>query len=706
MLKRQFIIALLIILQGTMFSQNNCNAFLKEQLTEKSLPPQFDVLVEGNIPQLLAKQEQLGIKINYYAGNIASVRTDVSSISNLLANKYVKYLEYRPVNAQLMNDTAMVRNRIGPVKQGMAPLPQAYDGTGIIMGIMDTGIDFNHPDFKDGSGNTRIQFIWDQNQPTGSTVPLPYNYGIEWTAAQINASVCTHDDNASYGHGTHVAGTAAGNGLAIGKFEGVASKADIVFVALNLNNSTNTIFADALSYIFAKATAAGKPCVVNASVGEYYGSHDGTDLQTQLMNNMITAQNGRALVAAAGNAGNVKYHVKTTLTNTDTLFTWFAGGTAANLYYVLYADTNDIKNVQTAIGVNRPSSTDLGRIPFHNYNYALTTQQVDTLKFNTNRIGIVKTNASINSSGVYELVYHIIADTLNYNWRIESKGNGEHDSWNFDVISTGLPTSTVYPKMIYYVMPDTISTIVSGFQCSNEVITVGNYINLNQWTDVTNAVQNSTLEIPGKIKETSSSGPTRTNMIKPDVVATGANVFSSMPLSLQNFMITNVPSAVAQGSMHIQGGGTSASAPVVAGLAALYLQKFPNATNQQVKQAIMNCTYSDGFTGTLPNNSYGYGKLDGMAAMLCTIFTGVEKLIIREGIKTTPNPFHEKLEIELTNDTNGVLYVYDVNGKCLLRKIIDSKYTLTTDQINDHKGLILIRVQTDSQTYSTKLISY
>lgn len=705
-MKKSVLIGLVIVLQVTMFSQNNCNAFLKGQLAERSLPSQFDVLVEGNISQLFAQQEQLGIKINYYAGNIASVRTNLNSISNLLSNKYVKYLEYRPSKPQVMNDTAMVRNRIKPVKQGLAPLPQAYDGTGIIMGIMDTGIDFNHPDFKDAGGNTRIQFIWDQNQPTGSTVPQPYNYGIEWTAAQINASVCTHNDNANYGHGTHVAGTAAGNGSAVGKFEGVAPKADIVFVALDFNNITNNIYADALSYIFAKATAAGKPCVVNASVGDYYGSHDGTDLQTQLMNNMLTSQNGRVLVAAAGNAGDEKYHVKTTLTNTDTLFTWFFGGTASDMYYVLYADTNDIKNVQTAIGVNRPSSTDLGRIPFHNYNYALTTQQVDTLKFNNKRIGIVKTDASINSFGVYELVYHVIADTLNYKWRIESKGSGKHDSWNFDFVSSGLPTTTVYPKMIYYVMPDTISTIVSGFQCSNEVITVGNYINLNTWTNFANVVQTSSLEIPGKIAWSSSNGPTRTNMIKPDVVATGANVFSSLPLSLQSFMIANAPSAVAQGSMHIQGGGTSASAPVVAGLAALYLQKFPNATHQQVKQAIMNCTYSDGFTGTLPNNLYGYGKLDGMAAMLCTNFTGMEKLNIKEGMKAVPNPFHERLEIALRDDTNGVLFVYDVNGKCLLKKSIDSNYILNTSEINDHKGLLLIRVQTTSQTYSTKIISY
>lgn len=702
-MKKGISIVLLVVLQVTMFSQNNCNTFLKTQLADKTLPSQFDVLVDGNIPQLIKDQDQLGVHINYYAGNIASVRTSINSISHLLAHKYVKFVEYRPSKPKLMNDTAMVRNRISSVKQGMAPLTQSYDGTGIIMGIIDSGIDFNHPDFKDGSGNTRIQYIWDQNQSSGSTVPMPYNYGIEWTAAQINASVCTHNDNANFGHGTHVSGTAAGNGSATGKFEGVAPKAELVVVALNFNNTTNPIYADALSYIFAKALAAGKPCVVNASVGDYYGSHDATDLQSQLINNLITAQNGRVLVAAAGNAGNIKFHTKTTLTNSDTLFTWFSS-TAADMYYVLYADTNDIKNVQTSIGVNRVSSTDLGRIPFHNYNYALTSQQVDTLKFNNNRIGIIKTDAAINSFGVYELVYHIIADSLNYNWRIESKGNGKHDSWDFNFKSTGLPTATVYPKMINYVMPDSISTIVTGFQCSNEVITVGNYINLNKWTDASNTAQTSTLEIPGKIKETSSGGPTRWNMVKPDVVATGANVFSSMPISLQTFMLTNVPSAVAQGSMHIQGGGTSASAPVVAGLAALYLQKFPNATNQQVKQAIMNCTYSDGFTGTLPNNVYGYGKLDGMAAMLCTIFTSVDKLNLNEGLRASPNPFREKVEINLKD--KGILFVYDISGKCLFMQNIDSKYVFNINSINNYKGLLLIRVQTEVKSYSAKLISY
>lgn len=672
-----------------------------------NLPPEFNVLVEGNIEKLIQEQQNLGIQIRFFAGNIASVRVNANSISNLFTSKLVKYVEFKPSSVTMFNDTMLVRNRIKPVKQGMAPLSQAYDGTGVIMGIMDSGIDFNHPDFKDSNGNTRILYIWDMNQTSGSTVPQPYNYGIEWTAAQINASVCTHNDDAFYGHGTHVAGTAAGNGLAVNKYEGVASKSELIVVALDFSNtnSTTAVYADAASYIFNKANALGKPCVINVSAGDYYGSHDATDLESQLIENLITQQNGRALVGAAGNGGNSKFHTRTTLTNSDTLFTWLT--TSGDLYYYLYADTNDIKNVKTSFGCNRPGNYfDLGRIPFHNYNDAIPLQQVDTLKYNNNRIGIVKSNASINSSGVYELLYHIIPDSANYLWRIESTGIGKHDSWDFTFVAGGLPTTTVYPKMIYYAMPDTMMTLATGFQCSNEVITVANYINLNQWTDVTNTAQTSTLEIPGQIKETSSSGPTRNNKLKPDIASPGANVFSAMPLSLQSFMITNAPSAVTPSSMHIQGGGTSAASPGVAGLAALYLQAYPNASNQQVKQAITNCAYSDGFTGSVPNYLFGNGKLDGMAAMLCTIFTGTEKLNLGGGVKMIPNPFNKKLEITLNNDIEGDLFIYDCNGKCLFKQKIGSSYLLDIDQINGYKGLLFVRVQTISKTYSSKIISY
>lgn len=694
----------IILLQFTTFSQKNCNAFLKACLADKELPAKLSVLVKGNIQKLKEEADILGITVKYSAGDIASINTSATGISQLLNSKHVQFVEYIPSKLKVLNDTMVVRNRIKPVKQGMAPLTQSYDGTGVIVGIIDSGVDFTHPDLKDASGNTRINFIWDQNIATNSTTPQPYNYGIEWTAAQINASLCTHSDMAYFGHGTHVTGTAAGNGLANGKNEGVAPKAEIIVVALNFNDYTNNTYADAVNYIFSKANAAGKPCVINASVGDYYGSHDATDLQAQMIDNMLTSQPGRVMVAAAGNAGNIKFHAKTIVNTSDTVFTWISSA-GADMYHFLYADTSNIKNINLSVGVNRPSSTDLGRIPFQTYNYALASQKVDTLKFNNKRIGIIKTNASINSSGVYELYFHIIADSLNYLWRIESKGNGLHDSWDFDMISTGLPSSTVYPHISKYVMPDTISTIVTSFQCSKEVITVGNYINLNKWFDVNNTLQTSP-EVTGQISNTSSEGPTRRNIIKPDVVATGANVFSAMALGMQANLIANLPSAVAQGSMHVQGGGTSASSPVVAGLAALYLQAYPYASNQIVKQAIMNCTYSDGFTGVLPNNVYGYGKLDGWGAMFCSIFTAIDQINLTSELNVYPNPFDKNTKILLSDNTPAVITVYDINGKCLLKEQFSGgEYLLESSKLTNCKGLLFVHISTVNKSYSTKLIS-
>jgi subtilisin family serine protease len=700
---KHFALTIVLLLQYTMFSQKNCNTYFKAQLTDGVLPEKINVLVKAHMPSLLKNQDLLHLKVNYYAGDVASIAINTDHVEALLKSGFVSYLEYQPNHYTLLNDTAMVKNRIKPVKQGALPLAQAYDGTGVIVGIIDSGIDFSHPDFKDSNGNTRIQFIWDQNQSAGSTVPQPFNYGIEWTAAQINASLCTHSDLAQYGHGTHVSGTAAGNGLANGMHEGAAPKADIIVVSLNFGNTTNPIYADAINYIFTKATAAGKPCVINASVGNYYGSHDGTDLQAQLIDNLLSAQNGRALVAAAGNAGHIKFHAKTSVNN-DTAFTWLTKNTA-NIYYWFYADTNDIKNVQTAVGVNRPSSSDLGRIPFHGYTYGLSGLMTDTLKHNGNRIGIVRSYASINAFGVYERLYHIIADTLNYRWRIESKGTGVHDAWNFDFVSNALPSTLVYPYMSKYVMPDTISSIVSSFQCSNKVITVGNYINLNRYFDVTNTLQ-TTPEIPGKIKETSSNGPTRVNLMKPDVVATGANVFSAMALGMQANLVTNLPSAVSQGSMHVQGGGTSAASPVVAGLVALYFQAYPNANYQQVKQAVINCTYSDGFTGTLPNIVYGYGKLDGMGAMTCNIFTSLQNNVLSEGVTAYPNPFTEKIRIQL-HEKKCTIQVYNAAGSLLYEGFAeDENYTISKNMIQHYQGLILVKILGENTLRSVKLMSH
>jgi subtilisin family serine protease len=694
---RHFSFFLLVVLSIQLRSQQNLNGALKSKIYNHELDNQFfDVLIEGDMNKLLSQEKALGITVKYHAGEIACVNLDVNAISTLINLKIAKYIEYIDPSKKTMNDTMVVRNRIKPVKQGLSPLPQAYDGTGIVVGIIDTGIDFSHPDFKDAMGNTRIDFIWDQTINTPTTSPMPFNYGQEWTAAQINASLCTHQDTINYGHGTHVSGITAGNGLANGRHEGCAPKSNLVVVALNFYKPGPTI-ADGVQYIINKATALGKPFVINASVGDYYGSHDGTDTEAKLIDAMIANIPGRVLIAAAGNAGSIKYHTGINVIPADTGFTWIKNN-SSTLYYWHYADTANIKNVNYSIGVNRSGSfTDLGNIGFKPYNYGFSTK-TDTLKFNSNRIGLIQSSASINASGIYELFVKITADTTGYFWRIESNGTGNFDAWNFDFVSSGLPSSSTYPKITKYVTPDTLKTIVSSFQCSDNIITVANYSNLKNFYDVTNALQTCP-EAAGALISSSSVGPTRDNRMKPDVAASGNYIFSAILMVHKNAIIANNPIIVSQGGYHIIGGGTSAASPVVAGLAALYMQAHPNATNLQVKQAIINCTYSDGFTGTVPNIQWGYGKLDGLSTFTCAAVTGINSFYKEEEILSYPNPFSDGMQFKFKNTIAGELNVYNALGALVFKDFITSdEYFLSKKRLGDN-GVYFVNIPSQNINY-------
>src|SRR5690606_35131941 len=215
-----------------------------------------------------------------------------------------------------------------PVHLGASPLPQAYLGDDVILGFIDTGIELAHPDFQNEDGTTRVIALWDQTQSENIPfrIPEPYGYGQEWNAEDIDLGITGHDDQASfYGHGSTVAGVGASNGNATGQFTGVAPNADIIMISSDFDhpNWSSTV-ADAVDFIFAKAAALGKPAVVNLSLGDYFGSHDGLDAPTLFTDQLLEESTGRAIVAAAGNSGNLgNYHLAYDIPEADTAFTWF-----------------------------------------------------------------------------------------------------------------------------------------------------------------------------------------------------------------------------------------------------------------------------------------------------------------------------------------------------------------------------------------------
>ena len=168
--------------------------------------------------------------------------------------------------------------------------PKLY-GTGVLVAIIDSGIDYANLDFRNADGTTRIYSLWDQTIP--GNPPEGYVQGTEYTQEKINEAlqqenrtermkIVPSDDRS--GHGTAVAGIAAGNGRGSkgARYQGVASESGILVVKLGTPREEGfprtTELMQAIDYVVKKAQRAGRPVAINISFGNTYGSHTGTSL--------------------------------------------------------------------------------------------------------------------------------------------------------------------------------------------------------------------------------------------------------------------------------------------------------------------------------------------------------------------------------------------------------------------------------------------
>jgi subtilisin family serine protease len=658
---------------------------------------QINLLVKGNVNALKAFVENVEGEFRYNYGDISSVIIPVNKVAELSGKSWAKRIASPMNNYVALNDTMRSLNNVNAVHQGAAPLTQSLKGKNVIMGILDTGVDFTHPDLQDSTGQTRILHLWDQTLSTAPNTPQPFGYGQEWTGPEINIGLASaHNDIPYFGHGTHVSGIAAGNALANGTNMGVAPESDLIEVAFNFNDNTHFTYADGVNYIFTKASQEGKPCVINASLGDYYGSHDGQDLESQMISNMINQQPGRVMVAAAGNSGTIEFHLGYQVTS-DTSWTWLVHNSAYPVLYLqIWADTADFNNVDYTIGAdaNTTSASFSGQLPFTSMSNHLGIFTADTL-FSPfgNRIGIIQGFGSIQGSA-YLMEYVIMPDSTSYLWRLTTTGSGKFDMWKFldgtgqsGFVTSPLPPSSVVPDIVNYMLPDANQTIVSGFQCLENVIAVGNFGNRSEYIDVNGSTYSSPTTTPGVIAGSSSWGPTRDGRIKPDISASGGIMLSCGELSLLNTWAGSAQAnKVAQGGKHFRDGGTSSSSPVVAGIAALYLEKYPNATAMDVKNALLQCAIEDSITGfNLPDNVYGYGKLDGHATITNCGLTGISENSNVLNNLVHPNPVLKGNNVFVDLDGNEEsLEVYDVTGRLLNNYKIpagSTQYSISTESL-------------------------
>ena len=219
-------------------------------------------------------------------------------------------------------------------------------GEGCIVAVIDSGIDYAHPDFCMEDGTTRISSLWDQTIPSGTvprmqasgqpkeaagaqeftSAPVGFYLGTEFSMEIINQAlaqptererfaVCPSRDTS--GHGTHVAGIAAGNGRAsVGRYRGVAFGSELLVVKLGTPQAggfpRTSELMQAVDYCFRKAEEYGKPLVINLSFGNNYGSHSGTSLIETYLSDMANRWRS-SLVIGSGNEGASAVHTAGTV---------------------------------------------------------------------------------------------------------------------------------------------------------------------------------------------------------------------------------------------------------------------------------------------------------------------------------------------------------------------------------------------------------
>lgn len=542
--------------------------FESEELTQNG---QLEVIVKynGNLPAVGA---ELGADIEILSPDYAIVTISLDRLAELYNYPQVEYIELPKLLTFMLRDnleSACVTSVQSPTGQGLT-------GSGVIVGIIDSGIDYTHPDFRNPDGTTRILSLWDQNG--AGTPPQGFRKGAQYTQAQINQALQSPNPREvvpvvdTVGHGTAVAGIAAGNGASSnGTERGVAPGASLVVVKLgNTGNESFTRTTEvmrAVKYVSDLALSLYMPVSMNISYGTNNGSHTGDSLFERYLDNMC--ERWKTVVSVAtGNEGSSGHHFHTKLSQDEIETIEFSvGGMQRRLYMTLWKNFVDTISFELiapngrSTGVIQPlqsitsatlSGTDVSII-YAQPNHYTVAQEVYFL---------FRTRSSNITTGVWKL----IARGVNI-------VDGSFNIW--------LPTVEDVTQNTSFLLSDINLTQTLPSTAQN-VISVGAY--------------NSVLDIATVF---SGRGPADNSpSTKPELVAPGVNILTAK-----------------SGGGYDTFTGTSVAAPFVTGSAALMMEwgivkgNDPFLYGQRVK-AFLCRGASRKFSAKFPNNLWGYGALN------------------------------------------------------------------------------------------------
>lgn len=515
-------------------------------------------------------------------------------------------------------DKARVETRVEEVHNELG-----IDGEGVIVAILDRGIDYRVNDFRNEDGSTRIKYILDfiDNRDTG----------IVYTEAQINEAL-TNDTPLGHrdavGHGTTTTGIAAGNGRnSAGVLRGMAPKATLIIVKITSDGApahddqpAETGFGGlglvmkGMDFVVEKAAELGMPVVMLPNIGSNFGPTDGTSEFTRKIDSTVgPGIPGVAFLNGPGDEGGGLNRAEGTIQPGETASLEIEKAQPGNLRFDLWYPTIGAGEVGLEFTIKTPGGTTYGPyVPVTAENARDTKLNVDGLFSYYHSGRDVDFHSSTNQRR--EVLVDFLSDTGTYTIEMK-RPDGAPSATEFQA-TLNWSAYKQNPQNAFktFLVPGNVWDGATAFNN----ISPTNYVLQDQWTDV-NGVARTAAAIDGAINDIwagSSIGPTFDGRLGVDIAAPGQFVIITYaPDSWWATAKFNMIQDDENGSYGLAN-AVSAAAPQVTGIVALMLQANPDLDQIQIRNILRNTARADEFTGDdVPNATWGYGKVDAYAAV-------------------------------------------------------------------------------------------
>lgn len=528
---------------------------LPEALRQKSVGGEindsefrWEIIVKysGDLEQY---HEQIPFEVEYINENVAIVFLNPTDILEFARLPEVEYIE-APRRLWFQLEESRREICLTPLQVQENNRNDNLFGEGVIVAVIDSGIDYAHPDFRKEDGTTRIIGLWDQTldpldiqtteEETGTIYSPPEGYllGVFFSEEQINEALRQNTRSEQQrllpsvdysGHGTHVTGIACGNGqVSNGVYRGVATKADILVVKIGdaegITFPRTTRLLEAINFVIDFARQRNQPVAINLSFGNNAGPHTGEGIISEYLNREALKWKN-CICVGTGNEGTTGRHKEGLLSSNQTEeFSCVFGPEQGSLYMELwksYEDNFQIELVSPSREIVTIEKNDEGKI--RKYDFSDCTLVVN-----------------YGEPTPFEILQEIYLEWIpkgeslkegvwTFRFLAEKVVDGRYDLW--------LPTGANIQLQTRFLNPD-VSTTLTTPSSTNRLISVG-------------AFDGNT----GEIAAFSGRGYTRNGLQKPDLVAPGVDILSTAP-----------------NNSYTVRSGTSMAVPFVTGACALLME--------------------------------------------------------------------------------------------------------------------------------------